>query len=189
MDGRLHHPRAGAAHHCCGVTLIELLITLFLIAIVTSVTVPDFRQLMLDARRTTQVNNLLHALHAARSAAILRGQPTVICKSADQRQCTPGSRSWSDGWIVFVNTDHDSPPIVDAGEEVLLVQPRIENLAVDSSRSAVTYWPVALAGTTATFSFCDSRGTRGARAIIISNTGRPRVSERDSANKPLKCGT
>jgi hypothetical protein len=88
---------------------------------------------------------------------------------------------------VFANADHDSPPIVDANEDILFMEPRVENLAINSSRDAVFYWPVALAGTTATFIFCDERGTNAARAIIVSQTGRPRISTRDSAGKPLKC--
>jgi len=187
MDGRLHERRVAAAFACGGVTLIELLMVLLLVAIVASMAAPAFHQLMLDARRTTHVNALLRALHAARSAAILRGQPTVICKSADQRQCTPGAASWSEGWIVFANADHDSPPVVDANEDILFSEPRIAKLSIDSSRNAVVYWPFALAGTTATFIFCDERGAAGARAIIVSQTGRPRISARDSAGKPLKC--
>jgi len=38
-----------------------------------------------------------------------------------------------------------------------------------------------------TLVFCDPRGSSSARAIVISHTGRPRVSRRDSSNKPLKC--
>jgi type IV fimbrial biogenesis protein FimT len=184
MDGRLHDRGSNAPS---GLTLIELLITLALIAILAAFALPSFHQLTLDARRTTHVNGLLRALHAARSAAILRGQPTVICKSADQRQCTPGAASWSDGWIVFANADHDAPPIVDANEAILFVQPQVAELSIESSRNAVVYWPVALAGTTTTFIFCDERGTSAARAIIVSQTGRPRISTRDSAGKPLKC--
>jgi type IV fimbrial biogenesis protein FimT len=189
MDGQ--HPLRSRAYaptrECVGVTLTELLLVCMIVAICASVAIPGFHRFVLDARRTTHVNALLHTLHAARSAAIMRQEPTVVCKSADQVQCTPAAVSWSDGWIVFANRDHDSPPRVDPGEEPLLVQPAIENLAIRSSRSAVTYWPVALAGTTATFTFCDERGSSSARAIIVSQTGRPRVSERDSAGKALKC--
>jgi type IV fimbrial biogenesis protein FimT len=189
MDGR--HPLRTRSRapisECMGVTLIELLLVCVLVAICASVAIPGFHRLVLDSRRTAQVNALLHALHAARSSAIMRQEPTVVCKSADQVQCTPGATSWSDGWIMFANRDHDSPPHVDPGEVLLLTQPAIENLAIRSSRSAVTYWPFALAGTTATFVFCDERGSSSARAIIVSQTGRPRVSERDSAGKALKC--
>ena len=186
MDGT-HPLHDAASFHQAGVTLIELLLALLIIALLASLAIPSFHEFILDARRTAHVNALLHTLHAARSAAILRNQPTVVCKSADQHRCTPTAVSWSDGWIVFANQDHDSPPVVDPGEGILLVQPRVESATIQSSRSAVTYWPFALAGTTATFVFCDERGARGARAIIVSQTGRPRISSRDSIGKALKC--
>jgi type IV fimbrial biogenesis protein FimT len=170
-----------------GATLIELMLVCMLIAVIACFSVPAFHRFALDARRTTYVNELLHTLHAARSAAIMRQEPTVVCRSADQAQCTPGVGDWSSGWIVFANRDHDSPPSVDAGEMLLLKHPAVTDLAIRNSRAAVTYWPVARAGTTATFIFCDERGSPGARAIIVSQTGRPRVSERDSAGKALKC--
>lgn len=189
MDGRhLFHFRVPTPiNDCVGVTLIELSLVCLIVAICASVAIPGFHRIALDAKRTTHVNALLHTLHAARSAAIMRQEPTVVCKSADHLQCTPGATSWSEGWIVFANRDHDAPPRVDPGEVVLLTQAPIEDLAIRSSRDAVTYWPVALAGTTATFIFCDKRGSSSARAIIVSQTGRPRVSERDPAGKALKC--
>ncbi len=189
MDGRrlFRSQPPTPINECVGVTLTELLLVCLIVAICASVAVPGFQRFALDARRTTHVNALLHALHAARTAAIMRQEPTVVCKSANHLQCTPGAASWSDGWIVFANRDHDSPPRVDPGEALLLTQAAIADLAIRSSRDAVTYWPVALAGTTATFIFCDKRGSSSARAIIVSQTGRPRVSERDPAGKALKC--
>jgi type IV fimbrial biogenesis protein FimT len=184
MDGRCTFPRRVEAH---GVTLIELLLVCTLVAIISCFAVPAFHRFVLDARRASYVNELLHTLHAARSAAIMRQEPTVVCKSADQAQCTPGAANWSIGWIVFANRDHDSPPFVDPGELLLLRHPAVVDLTIRNSRAAVTYWPVARAGTTATFIFCDERGPSSARAIIVSQTGRPRVSERDSAGKALKC--
>jgi hypothetical protein len=49
-------------------------------------------------------------------------------------------------------------------------------VAVRSSRAAVTFWPVAMAGTTGTFTFC--AGADG-RAVVISQTGRPRVETKN----------
>src|SRR5262245_36191661 len=184
MDGRCPLLRRVDA---LGVTLVELMLVCTLVAIISCLAIPAFHRFALDAKRTTSVNELLHTLHAARSAAIMRQEPTVVCKSADQVRCTPGAATWSSGWIVFANRDHDSPPFVDPGEVLLLRHPPVPDLTIRNSRDAVTYWPVARAGTTATFIFCDERGPASARAIIVSQTGRPRVSERDSAGKALKC--
>jgi len=40
---------------------------------------------------------------------------------------------------------------------------------------------------TASFTFCDERGPRAARAVIISQTGRPRVAASDASGDPLTC--
>ena len=88
---------------------------------------------------------------------------------------------------MFANRDRDAPPHLDRGESVLAIQPRAERLTVRANRNAVTYWPFALAGTTVSFVFCDARGTSAARAIIVSQTGRPRVSDRDASGRPLRC--
>ncbi len=167
--------------------MLELLTAITLIAIIVGLGAPSFREIAFNARRAEQVNALLRALHAARSAAILRAEPVVVCKSHDGAQCATDTSIWSEGWIVFANRDSDSPPRVDAGESLLMIQPRAERLAVRANRDAVTYWPFALAGTTVSFVFCDERGAASARAIIVSQTGRPRVSERDASGKPLTC--
>ena len=78
-------------------------------------------------------------------------------------------------------------PHVDREEEVLFIQPRIERLRIDANRNALLYWPVSLAGTTASIVFCDERGSGAARAIIVSHTGRPRVSQRDASGRALRC--
>lgn len=182
-DGDSRHRSANAR----GVGLLELLIALTLVGVVVGFGAPSFHQIALNARRAEQVNALLRALHLARSTAILRAEPVVVCKSRGGRQCANDASPWSDGWLVFANRDRDSPPRVDAGETILAIQPHAEMLVVRANRNAVTYWPFALAGTTVSFVFCDERGTREARAIIVSQTGRPRLSNRDASGRPLRC--
>jgi type IV fimbrial biogenesis protein FimT len=166
---------------------MELMIALAVVAIVVGLGAPGFREIGLNAQRAEQVNALLRALHLARSTAILRAEPVVICKTAGGRQCAGDASAWSEGWVVFANHDRDSPPRIDTGESVLAIQPRAERVVVRANRNAVTYWPFALAGTTVSFVFCDERGASAARAIIVSQTGRPRLSERDASGRPLRC--
>lgn len=180
-------PRAGVGPRDRGLTLIELLIACALAAIILSFAIPAFERFTLDARRTRQVNALVRALHLARSSAILRAVPVAICRSTTGASCTPGSRDWSAGYIVFANLDRDSPAQVDRGEPLLHVEPRIEAMTVTANRDALLYWPVSMAGTTATITFCDERGTAAARAVIISHTGRPRISQKDSSGRPIRC--
>lgn len=170
-----------------GMTLLELLFALALVAIILGIGAPSFHEIALNARRAEQLNALLRGLHLARSTAILRAEPVVLCKSGGSRQCVSDARAWSDGWLIFANRDRDSPPHVDPGENVLAMQPPTEHVVLRANRNAVTYWPFALAGTTVSFVFCDERGPGAARAIIVSQTGRPRVSNRDASGRPLGC--
>jgi type IV fimbrial biogenesis protein FimT len=177
----------GRRRVAAGLTLLELLITLALVAIVLGMGAPSFHEIALNARSTEQVNALVRGLHLARSTAILRAVPVVLCKTRSSGQCVTDASAWSDGWIVFANRDRDSPPHVDPGESVLATQPPTDRVSVRANRNAVTYWPFALAGTTVTFVFCDERGTNAARAVIVSQTGRPRASKRDASGRPLAC--
>jgi type IV fimbrial biogenesis protein FimT len=180
-------PAGGTGKRSSGITLLELLIAMTLVAIILGAGAPSFREIALNARRAEQVNALLRGLHAARSTAILRAEPVVLCKTGGGSQCLTDARAWSDGWLMFANRDRDSPPHIDPGESVLAIQPPSERIVVRANRNAITYWPFALAGTTVSFVFCDERGQGAARAIIVSQTGRPRVSNRDAAGRPLSC--
>jgi type IV fimbrial biogenesis protein FimT len=132
---------------------------------------------------------MLRSLHLARSTAVMRAQPVVVCASDDGARCSgKESDSWTRGWIVFVNEDRALPPQVDDGEAVLVrEQVRHARLRVSANRPALVYWPYARGATTASIVFCDQRGARAARAVIISHTGRPRVSDRDASGRALRC--
>jgi type IV fimbrial biogenesis protein FimT len=171
-----------------GLTLIEMLATVSVIAILGALAGPSFHNLTLDSERTATVNNFFHALFLARSEAIKRGQVVTVCKSADGSTCLR-SGEWTSGWIVFVNIDHDEQPVRDADEPILHVYAGWNRGQITSNRPAYSFRPYVQGVVNGTIVFCDSRGSSQARAIIISHTGRPRVSQRDASNKPLQCGS
>ncbi|MGH8494523.1 MAG: GspH/FimT family pseudopilin [Gammaproteobacteria bacterium] len=176
--------RAGNAG---GVSLLELLIALAVAAVLLSTGVPGFRDLVQDNRRAARVNRLVHALHLARSEAIKQAEYVTLCKSATGLDCGSGGVRWDDGWIVFTNRDHDEPAHTDAGEGILLREPPIDDLTLTGNRNAFTFRPFHRRSTNGTIVFCDSRGPASARAVIISHTGRPRVSARRPDGGPLPC--
>jgi len=171
-----------------GVTLIELISVLAMVAILTSIAVPGFSSLYHDAERTSAVNNLLHALYLARSESIKRHAMVSVCRSVDSIVCANASAGWSDGWMVFVNLDRDDPPQRDQDEPVIAVYKGWPAGTITSNRPAYSFRPVHQGLVNGTLLFCDREGGAAARAIIISPTGRPRVSRRDSDNRPLHCG-
>ena len=170
-----------------GYTLPELIFALALVAGTLSYGIPTFRDLGLDGARTREVNALVHAIYLARSEAIKRNGVVSLCPSRNGSSCGPAGTPWQSGWIVFVNTDRDQPAVRDAGEDLLRVYAAWPRGQVAANRSTLSFRPFGQSGVTATFTFCDLRGGSAARAVIVSQTGRPRVSGRDASGGRLTC--
>jgi type IV fimbrial biogenesis protein FimT len=171
-----------------GVTLPELLITVSMIAITGTMAIPSFMRLQHSMARTAAVNDFFHALFLARSESIKRAGVVSVCPSPNGSQCDYSTPSWAAGWIVFVNHDHDDKPIVDTGDEIIEVSSGWRGGAITSNRAAYSFRPYAQGVVNGTILFCDPTQQTDPRAIIISHTGRPRVSTTDASNKPLNCG-
>ncbi len=75
-----------------GFTLIELMITVAVLAVALSIGIPSFRTLMTNNRVTAEVNDFVSALNIARSEAIKRRDTVTLT-------ATSGS-SWELGWSV-----------------------------------------------------------------------------------------
>jgi type IV fimbrial biogenesis protein FimT len=133
------------------------------------------------------VNQFIHAIYLARSEAIKRNGVVSLCPSADGSACGPAGTAWQQGWIVFVNLDRDSPARRDANEPLLHAYAPWASGRVNANRTTLSFRSFGQMGVTATFTFCDERGSSAARAVIISQTGRPRVSDRSAAGKALSC--
>jgi type IV fimbrial biogenesis protein FimT len=87
-----------------GFTLVELMITLTVLAIVLAIAVPTFTTTMNSIRQRTQVNQLLADLHFARSRAITSRQPVSICAGASG---CDGLARWSGQVVVFDDLNAD----------------------------------------------------------------------------------
>ena len=170
-----------------GFTLIELIITVALAAIIVTIGIPSFRTAILNNSRTAQVNEFVGVLNLARSEAAKRGIRVTICRSSDGATCAADSTSiWENGWIVWVDQDGDGT--LDAGEEIKIYGAIPNNFTLRTGGTftqSIAYLPNGVsAGNTGsgmgTFRLCDSRGEDYARFIAISITGRVRATEKES---------
>jgi len=98
--------------HNRGFTLVELMVTVAIVGILTSVGVPSFIEMINQNRATSLANELAASLNLARSEAIKRGLQVSICKSANISDSvtaanvlcsTATSTSWKNGWLIFVD--------------------------------------------------------------------------------------
>jgi type IV fimbrial biogenesis protein FimT len=170
-----------------GFTLIELMMTIAIVAVVGSLAAPSFANILYDSTRTNAVNAFVHTVFLARSEAMMRGTIVSVCSSADGTTCDRAGADWSRGWIAFVNDDRDEPPVHDDNEQVVLVQGPWKQGRISANRTAFSFRPYQQAVVNGTIVFCDPRGDVHARAVIINAMGRPRVSQRDGSNRPLTC--
>ena len=79
-------------------TMIELLVTLLVLAILASLAVPSFRVQMLNAKAKALEEDVAARINQARYEAIKRAKRISICASSNGTSCTG---SWTEGYIVF----------------------------------------------------------------------------------------
>ncbi len=111
-----------APRHAAGVTLLELLVTVVIVAIAAAVGLPKLSQLVDDAAVASQADTLLQSLSFTRAEAVKRNARVTMCRSSDGSSCAAAAASgqWRDGWIVFV--DGGDAAVREAGDELLRVQ-------------------------------------------------------------------
>ena len=85
-----------------GFTLIELMVTVAVAAILVAVAAPSFQAFFNRNRIATVTNDYIAAINYARSEAVKGGGNATLCMSNNNASCT--GTGWSNGWIVTVGT-------------------------------------------------------------------------------------
>lgn len=174
-----------------GFTLVEVIVTMAIAAVVLSIGVPSFQSYTQNSRQTTAINELATALQLARNSAITQRVRVTLCKSNDSSAATPtcqngpGSGDWLQGWVIFTDLNNDS--VLNAGDVLLRAHGAINNDASVSfvgnnnvaNRVSFDAKGIAL-GFNGTILHCDSRGDTFAKALVISLGGQVRQA-RDEA--------
>lgn len=163
-----------------GFTLLELIITMAIAAILLTIAVPSFQTTIANNRLATQTNSLVTDINIARSEAVKRGTGVVLCSSADPNAAAPAclgaGNAWTGGWIVFVDANTNgafNPP----GDTLIKVSQAIGGTATILTAGALNTFTYNGDGTStaAIFAICDDRGEAFGRQVQIRPTGRPRL--------------
>ncbi|TXI95050.1 MAG: prepilin-type N-terminal cleavage/methylation domain-containing protein [Burkholderiaceae bacterium] len=177
-----------------GVTLLELLVSILLLALLVLIAVPAYGDFMSRQRIVTVSAELHGVLLYSRSEAIKRGGNVILCRSSstlsENPSCDKGSDAtgmgWGAGWMIF--HDKDLNHRYSAGDEILLMRARtFENAREGRILTKPSRNQLEFNGTGQVFatymSFAvqrpdDSVDSGNSRYICIASGGRARISPR-----------
>jgi len=167
------------SHYHNGFTLIELMVTISIAAILLGIAIPSFTSTITSNRLTTNANELVTALNLARSEAIKRGQHVVVKKTGT---------NWENGWQVFVDIDRSTTAkenVLDTGTDIeLRVYAALSGsytLRSNNFSGYIRYTPSGQSNTNGSFVICDNSDGNGlpeantSRLIIVNSLGRVRM--------------
>jgi type IV fimbrial biogenesis protein FimT len=83
-----------------GLTLIELMVSLVIIAILAGIALPSFKRLIVTSSTTSDANSLMSDFALARSEAARTGNSVQVCRSDDGSTCNTAATDWSGGRLV-----------------------------------------------------------------------------------------
>lgn len=177
-----------------GFTLIELLVVIAIIGILIGLATPSMSKFVADWRVNSAINSFSRDFRLARTEAIKRSRPVVICrqKPGSSIGCDTGTAWDQTGWLVFVdnnfNSDYDS-----ATDELLVQQnklPGIQSFTASGVGVKYTVLPNGLVKRAAvnskTFTVQSALGGSSPmteKIVCVSATGRVRKGE-----KGTNCG-
>jgi len=174
--------------HQRGFTIIELMVTLLIAAVLVAVGLPSFGKFMERTRITSTTNDYIFSLHKARSEAVKRVTGTGLCPSTNSMEvdaACDGGKPYSSGWIVYADTNNSGD--FDKDEEILhrmeartdgfvFTTPDVfaEQIYFDQSGNSVNSSDLPISGTV---SITYAGGSLG-RNVIVSANGRVVAEEK-----------
>jgi len=159
-----------------GMTLVELMFTIFIMAVLAMLAVPSFRDASLGSRLAATANSLHGSIQIARSEAIKANAAITLCASADGVGCATAG-DWDQGWIV-INGD----------DVVLHSEPEQRNSfkVIESGGTlTLTFMPIGIGATNAVFTVCreDPVGNQE-RVVSVTATGSAYVTTTENGECP-----
>ncbi len=193
-----------------GFTLMELMITIAIAAILLALAAPNMGDFIKNNRMTSEANNLVAQINRARGEASKRGVIVILCRSSNATTAAPScdtsagnAKNWTIGWIMYAtSTITTAEEDYSAASHTLLARyaaldngVRITTNGYAEPRLAFRTDSTSLESGVARFALCDDRnegneanvGNGKGRVIEVSLTGRPTIMKTKPAGDAIDC--
>jgi type IV fimbrial biogenesis protein FimT len=97
-----------------GFTLIELIVTLVVLAIVVGIALPAFNEMVVRSRSASLGADIEVVMNYARIEAVKRATRVSLCSSSDGTTCSDPA-DWNEGWLVVADKATTDSAAVDVG--------------------------------------------------------------------------
>jgi len=168
-----------------GFTLTELFAVVAVAAILAAVAMPNLAEFIKNNARSARLNDLVAAFNFARGDAVTQRREAKVCATT------------SAGGVLLEDCDGDR---FDLGYLIMTRDTpaaawvRLRSFAPDAGGASATFTGdveevvfgptglTAVAMANVRFVYCDDRGAAAARAVALSATGHPRISQDATGN-------
>ena len=174
-------------NYLTGFTIIELMLTIGVAAVMLSIGVPSFQSLLERNQLTSGINQFISSMSLARSEAIKRNQRVAICPSRNGTTCT--GVQYEDGWIVFVDGNSNNSREVNTEELIWVSSSLPARMTLRGEGCCDDNIPYLasgqISGIAGSMHLCKENDSDKSRKISINTFGRARLDEAGS----IDCAT
>jgi len=165
--------KAKCHHKNIGFTIVELMVTIAIAAIIITIALPSMGDFITRMRVDGEISQLNRLVLTARNSAISMEQDVTVCPLVNGA-CT---NNWSNELSAFIDEDGDGA----FNNDDRLLKVKAATTAGDSityvGQNNVTFAPTGtLSSVASTFLYCPSSDKTLGRSVILSISGRSYVS-------------
>lgn len=175
-----------------GFTIIEMIITVALLAVMLAVAVPGFGNLYQSNNLATASNRFVSSLALTRNEAISRNASVIMCNTnAANTQCATNG-AWESGWAIWIDLDNGGLTDIDSNELIQTEEamPAGYTLRATTYANVITFVPTGeasgdLTSAPDTFRLCDNtQVAANSRSINFNAVGRAWTTTNPVASCP-----